>query len=277
MSGSAVSEARRALRLSPAAILAAACLMCPPAAARAGAGAPARAGAPGGAGAPGSGTTAAASGGSPSAATATLSNLRTLTRWAYPQAPAAVHLHPSASSRVLGRLRFLTGDGQAAVYVGLRSFTTGGATWILVPIPGRPNGLVGWVPAGALGELQVTREYLRVDRERLRATLYRDGRPIWSARIGVGRPSLPTPAGHFYVTEKLTAIGGPFYGPYALGTSAYSPELTDWPGGGIVGIHGTDAPQLIPGRPSHGCIRLRNADIARLWPLVQVGTPVEIV
>jgi hypothetical protein len=40
-----------------------------------------------------------------------------------------------------------------------------------------------------------------------------------------------------------------------------SSVLTDWHGGGFVGIHGTDAPQLIPGRVSHGCIRLRNRDI----------------
>ena len=79
------------------------------------------------------------------------------------------------------------------------------------------------------------------------------------------------------MTEKLRAIGGPFYGPYALATSAYAPTLTDWPGGGEVGIHGTDEPQLIPGRPSHGCIRVRNSDIARLWPLVKVGTPIEVV
>jgi lipoprotein-anchoring transpeptidase ErfK/SrfK len=125
--------------------------------------------------------------------------------------------------------------------------------------------------------MHVTHEYLRVNRETLRATLYRNDHPIWSAPIGVGRPSLPTPAGHFYVTEKLAAIGGPFYGPYALGTSAYAPTLREWPGGGVVGIHGTDEPQLIPGRPSHGCIRLRNADIVRLWHIVEVGTPIEIV
>jgi lipoprotein-anchoring transpeptidase ErfK/SrfK len=149
--------------------------------------------------------------------------------------------------------------------------------WILVPIPGRPNGLTGWVTAGALGEMHVTREYLRVSRETLRATLYRHARPIWSAPVGVGSPSLPTPAGHFYVTEKLLATGDPVYGPYALGTSAYAPTLGEWPGGGVVGIHGTDEPQLIPGRPSHGCIRLRNADITRLWQIIQVGTPIEIV
>ncbi|MGA2320592.1 MAG: L,D-transpeptidase [Solirubrobacteraceae bacterium] len=208
---------------------------------------------------------------------ATLSNLKTLSRWAYPQAAAAAHQLPSALSRVVGHLHFLTVDGQPEVYLALRAYTNGGVTWILVPIPGRPNGVTGWVPASALGEMHSTREYLRVDREELRATLYREGRPIWTAPLGVGRPSLPTPAGHFYVTEKLTVVGDPFYGPYAFGTSAYAPTLSDWPGGGIVGIHGTDELQLIPGRPSHGCIRLRDADIARLWPLIGIGTPIEIV
>jgi L,D-transpeptidase catalytic domain len=223
------------------------------------------------------GSAVTARGGSAGAVVANLSNLKTLSRWAYPQAPAAAHQHPSTRSRVVDHLRLLTLDGQAAVYLALRSYTIGGVTWILVSIPGRPNGLTGWVPASALGEMHVTRDYLRVNREALRATLYRDGRPIWRAPVGVGRPSLPTPAGHFYVTEKLTVLGGPFYGPYAIGTSAYAPTLSEWPSNGIVGIHGTDGPQLIPGRPSHGCIRLHNSDITRLWPVIQVGTPIEIV
>ncbi len=213
----------------------------------------------------------------PGSSVATLSNLTSLSRWAYPQAEAPVHQHPDSRSRVVGHLRFLSGDGQAALYLALRSDTIDGSGWILVPVPGRPNGVTGWVPAGALGELHVTHDYLRVNRETFRITLYSHDRPVWSAPIGVGRPSLPTPAGHFYVTEKLTGFGEPLYGPYALGTSAYAPTLSEWPGGGIVGIHGTDEPQLIPGRPSHGCIRLRNADAARLWHMVQVGTPIEVV
>jgi hypothetical protein len=219
-----------------------------------------------------------ATGGHPQgAAVATLSNLKTLSRWAYPEAVVPVRRRPLNGSRVIAQLRYLTHDGQAQLYLALRSYTVGAVRWVLVSIPERPNGVAGWVPATALGEMHVTREYLRVDRETLRATLYRRERPIWSAPIGVGRPSHPTPAGDFYVTEKLTTIGGPFYGPYALGTSAYAPTLSEWPGGGVVGIHGTDEPQLIPGRPSHGCIRLRNADIDRLWPLIGLGTPIEIV
>jgi L,D-transpeptidase catalytic domain len=212
-----------------------------------------------------------------SAATETLSNLHTLSRWAYPQTAAAVHEQPSAGSRVLTHLAFVTSEGQAEPYLALRSSTTGAASWIQLSIPGRPNGRTGWVPASALGEMHTTHEYLRVDREALRAELFRANRAIWQAPVGIGRPSLPTPAGHFFVTEKLSGFADPFYGPYLLGTSAYAPTLTDWPGGGVVGIHGTDEPQLIPGRPSHGCIRLRNGDITSLWRMVEVGTPVEIV
>jgi hypothetical protein len=208
---------------------------------------------------------------------ATLSNLTTLSRWAYPQAAALAHELPSASSRVVGRLRFLTPDAQAQVYLALRSYTLGAQTWILVPIPRRPNGVVGWVPASALSEMNVTNERLSINRERFRATLYRSGRAIFTARIGVGRPGDPTPAGHYYVTERVSGSSGSMYGPIAFGTSAYSPTLTDWPGGGVVGIHGTNEPQLIPGRPSHGCIRMRNADIVRLARLIRVGTPIEIV
>ena len=69
---------------------------------------------------------------------------------------------------------------------------------------------------------------------------------------------------------------GSVYGPLAFITSATSPTLTDWPGGGIVGIHGTNQPGLIPGRISHGCVRLRNADILRLAKLMPVGTPLTI-
>ena len=90
-------------------------------------------------------------------------------------------------------------------------------------------------------------------------------RPSWACGLerprGHRPPSLPTPAGHFYVREKLRAIDSPEFGPYAIGTSAYAPKLSEWPGGGIIGIHGTNEPQLIPGNPSHGCVRMRNPDI----------------
>jgi hypothetical protein len=209
-------------------------------------------------------------------ATVSLSDGRTLSRWAFPTTEATVRASPSAGSRAVGRLQFLTGDGQAELYLALASTHAATATWVRIEVPGRPNGQTGWVPRGALGAFHIVRDRLLVDRAALRATLFRDGRVIFSAPAGVGKPSTVTPSGSFYVMEKLITVGNPLYGPYAIGTSAYAPTLSEWPGGGVVGIHGTDQPQLVPGRPSHGCVRLRNADVTRLWRLIALGTPIEI-
>jgi lipoprotein-anchoring transpeptidase ErfK/SrfK len=97
-----------------------------------------------------------------------------------------------------------------------------------------------------------------------------------STVVGVGQPSSPTPAGEFYVRNRLTRYRSPAYGPIAFGTSARSTAVTDWPGGGFVGIHGTDHPELLPGRVSHGCIRMPNRAIRRLGELMPIGTPITI-
>jgi hypothetical protein len=41
-------------------------------------------------------------------------------------------------------------------------------------------------------------------------------------------------------------------------------------------IHGTNQPQTVGRAVSHGCVRLRNEDIAKLYAMVPVGTPVYI-
>ena len=206
-----------------------------------------------------------------------LSDLRNVSHWAYPSYEAPVRAAPSEHARRVGQLHLLTGDGQAYLYLALASEQLpSGQTWVRVELPGRPNGRSGWVARGALGSLHTVNGHLLVDKRRLRATLFRDGRAVFSAPVGVGKASTVTPAGNFYVMEKLRTLGAPLYGPYALGTSAYAPTLSEWPGGGVVGIHGTNEPQLIPGRPSHGCVRMRNADITRLWFTIALGTPIEI-
>jgi hypothetical protein len=206
-----------------------------------------------------------------------LSDLHSLSRWAYPTSDTPARSAPSVHARVVGRLRFFTIDEQAELYIVLASARLpSGHTWLRVELPGRPNGQTGWVPRGALGPLNVVKGYLHVDRTQLVATLFGDGAAVFSAPVGVGKASTVTPAGHFYVLEKLRALNAPTYGPFALGTSAYAPTLSEWPGGGVVGIHGTDEPSLIPGRPSHGCIRMHNADISRLWAMIALGTPIEI-
>jgi hypothetical protein len=210
--------------------------------------------------------------------TARLSDERRVTRFARAVARARVRVLPIRQAAAVGRLRYLTEDGPDEIYPVLESYVDAGArTWLRVRLPARPNGQSGWVPRNDLGTLHAVRTMLRVNRATLRATLYRDGRTVWSSPIGVGTQATPTPAGHFWIRSRLRDLRhNSAYGPYAFGTAAYS-VLSDWPGGGVIGIHGTDRPELIPGRPSHGCIRVPNAAITRLWQLMGVGTPVEIL
>jgi lipoprotein-anchoring transpeptidase ErfK/SrfK len=150
--------------------------------------------------------------------------------------------------------------------------------WLQVRLPVRPNGTTAWVQESALSELQPVKTWLRINTRTFRAKLVKNGKTVWSVPVGVGQSQWPTPRGQFFVRAVLKKYGraGSFYGPLAFVTSATSDALTDWPGGGIVGIHGTTLPNLIPGRISHGCVRVRNADILRLAKLMPVGTPVTI-
>jgi lipoprotein-anchoring transpeptidase ErfK/SrfK len=207
-----------------------------------------------------------------------LSNETSVTQWAHPAGRAPVRVSPSSTARVVARLHPRTEDGFSEVYEALKQQAdASGAVWVQIRVPMRPNGRTGWVQRSALGALHTVHTELVVQRARLRATLYKDGRAIFRAPVGVGMRGLSTPAGHFYIRERLRISGsGGAYGPLAFGTSAYAPKLTDWPGGGVVGIHGTNEPQAVPGRPSHGCVRLRNRAILRLGRLMPVGTPVLI-
>jgi hypothetical protein len=206
-----------------------------------------------------------------------LSNETTLTRWAYAVMRGGAYSQPSSKARRVGSLRFRTEDGFPEVYVVLASVQDDrGRTWVRLRLPQRPNNVTGWALRSSLGDFHVVHTKLVVNRGTVRLTLYDHGRAIFRARVGVGKPSTPTPAGSFWIREKFRVKGSPLYGARSMGTAAYSTTLTDWPGGGIVGLHGTSEPGLIPGRPSHGCIRLKNPDIVRLYRLTPVGTPLLI-
>ncbi len=210
-------------------------------------------------------------------APARLSNETTFTRWAGAALPVKVYAQPTTRSRRVGRLRFLTEDGFPEVYVLLAERSgVAGVTWVQLRLPQRPNNVTGWVRRSALGPFHLVHTRLVVNRSALRITLYKHGKRRFRARVGVGAPGTPTPTGHFWIREKFHVSGNSLYGTRAMGTAAYSDVLTDWPGGGVIGIHGTDQPGLIPGRPSHGCVRVRNRDIERLYALTPIGTPLVI-
>jgi hypothetical protein len=187
------------------------------------------------------------------------------------------HANPTLDSHALTRLSTITPDEtQNLVEVLARFKDARGRIWYLVRLAILPNNSTGWVLSSALSSFRGVATYLVVDRQLFTATLYRRGVPILRIRIGVGKPYWPTPAGDYYVREVFTNFNDPFYGPVAFGTSARSAVLTDWPGGGFIGIHGTNQPQILPGRVSHGCIRVKNGQILRLLGLMPVGTPVAI-
>jgi hypothetical protein len=209
-----------------------------------------------------------------------LSNELTVTQWAYVSRIANVYRQPTTTSRSFAKLTWYTEDGFNSIYLLLRAhWTSQGHEWIKIRVPGRPNGRTGWVERNALGAFHLTHEAAVVNRGKMRLYFYRDGRVIWSAPVGVGEPSMPTPKGHFWINERfvLTDPSNGYY-PYAFGTTDYS-TLTDWPGGGVVGIHGPfGAPaSAIPGRISHGCIRLRIPDDFWLGRHLKLGMPVRVV
>jgi lipoprotein-anchoring transpeptidase ErfK/SrfK len=151
---------------------------------------------------------------------------------------------------------------------------SGAPSWYRISMPGRPNGRTGWIPAGA-AELHPMRKLVHIDRSARTLGLWSNGRLVMKTRVAVGRPGMETPLGLFYVTWKLVPRS-PVLGKFAFETSAYS-KLSEWPGGGIVGIHGTYEPRLLGQAVSHGCVRVSNRDILRLRGLVGLGTPIRIV
>ena len=149
--------------------------------------------------------------------------------------------------------------------------------WYQVLLPVRPNGTRGWIRKSAV---ITTTNPMRIVISRKYKTLklYRRGVFVMKFPVAVGKPTTPSPAGLFYVTDKIaTGQPGGAYGPYALGLSGFSNVLFSFSGGdGEVGIHGTNTPSSIGHAVTHGCIRLYNAGITKLYSRIWIGTPVVV-
>ena len=132
---------------------------------------------------------------------------------------------------MVARLERHTPEGTENIVLVLeRAEDAAGRLWVRVRLPVLPANTTGWVRRSALGGYGSVQTHLVVNRRRLTATLYRGGRPLFRAPVGVGSVRWPTPAGDFYIRNKLTRYESAFYGPLAFGTSARSAVLTDGPG-----------------------------------------------
>jgi lipoprotein-anchoring transpeptidase ErfK/SrfK len=104
-----------------------------------------------------------------------------------------------------------------------------------------------------------------------------NGNIIATFPVAVGAAASPSPTGEFQIVNR---VANPTY--YRPGTVIPSgkgnPVGTRWVGLSRkgYGIHGTNAPRSVGHAASHGCIRLRNRDIEKLFTMVQVGDVVQI-
>ena len=194
--------------------------------------------------------------------------------------PTPVLAAPRANARQVGALRQFRPDFRPQYVLALSvAKRKGGPRWYRLSVPGRPNGKTGWVPASAV-DLWPVKKRILIDVGARRFEFWSGKRLLRSGRVAVGAPGTETPTGLFYVTWKFDPRIDPNWsglGNYAFETSAYSPNLSDWPGGGIVGLHGTPQPYLLGQAVSHGCVRFHNRDIEFLKNRVPLGTPIKIV
>ena len=95
--------------------------------------------------------------------------------------------------------------------------------------------------------------------------------------VAVGAPVSPSPVGTFTIVNRLS--NPTYYKPgKVIGPGAANPLGTRWIGLNEkgYGIHGTDVPASIGFAKSHGCIRLKNADVEQLFERVRAGDVVEL-
>ena len=193
----------------------------------------------------------------------------------------SVRASPKIGARRVAVMKQFRADFRPQYVLALDSVKakkTGKVTWYRISVPGRPNGRTGWVPAAAL-DIHPVHKRLIVYRGARRFEFWDGNKLVRAGKVAVGKPGAETPLGLFYVTWKFNPSIDPEWailGAYAFETSAYS-KLTDWPGGGIVGMHGTPWPSLLGQAVSHGCVRVRNDNMEFLRNRVPLGTPVKIV
>lgn len=189
---------------------------------------------------------------------------------------AYVHKAPRNGARILHEFTQFRGDFRpTVVYVLSRRTFKKRGDWYRVFVPGRPNGRKGWMKASDLRLNEPAPVEIVVRRGARKLVLKRGGKVILKTTVAVGKPGAETPLGRFYVSAAFKP-GHRFLGKYAFETSAYS-RLSAWPGGGIVGIHGTYQPELLGKAVSHGCVRVSNDAVLQIKRHLKLGATFTVI
>lgn len=104
-----------------------------------------------------------------------------------------------------------------------------------------------------------------INTKKLKLYLFKNGILIKKYPVAVGKPSTPTPLGHWIIIKK--GLWGAQFGGHFMQLNV------TW---GIYGIHGTDMPSSIAQTVSHGCVRMYSNDAKELYNIIAIGTPVNI-
>ena len=205
-------------------------------------------------------------------------------------APQKFHKQGSFAARLcLGSLLLLatlgTASAQASIAnqaaeLGELGELSMPADGIAAPIPSPP---VLRDPTLHLPEAapQISRLVLRLSERRLYA--YQGDREVASYPVAVGRNDWETPTGEFTVFQRQQhpAWEHPLTGqvvPPGPGNPLGARWLGFWTDGtNSIGFHGTPHEHLIGQAVSHGCVRMRNADVIELYDRVEIGTPVIVM
>jgi lipoprotein-anchoring transpeptidase ErfK/SrfK len=105
---------------------------------------------------------------------------------------------------------------------------------------------------------------------------------VGSYDIAVGQDDWETPVGQFAVLDmrRHPLWQHPITGE-AIATGPDNPLGSRWigfahDGSYHIGIHGTNQEELVGQAVSHGCVRMREADIQTLFDKVAIGTPITV-
>ncbi|MFN8108279.1 MAG: L,D-transpeptidase [Thermoleophilia bacterium] len=194
--------------------------------------------------------------------------------------PTAGRAAPRANAHVKAHLMHFSAYSRGPNTLMVTNATTdaAGQQWVQVQLPTRPNLSTAWLPGSAVRLAQL-HTHLRVRLAHRSVDVVQDGVTVSHFRAAVGTGGTPTPVGRFAVQDPVHSSPDQrsYLGPYIITLTAYSPVLRTFMGGpGLIAIHGTSAPQLLGQAVSHGCVRVSNGSVSKLWRVVTPGMPVEI-
>ena len=153
-------------------------------------------------------------------------------------------------------------------------------------VPVRPTvaqpatGVVDSEPAVQDDNTQPVRLLLRLSERRV--YVYRGNIEEASYPVAIGRSGWETPTGSFSIFSQLVDPGWthPLTGE-VMPPGPDNPLGDRWigfwtDGTNAIGFHGTPTRDSVGRAASHGCVRMYNEDVSKLYDIVAIGTPVVV-